>query len=180
MDTRLGSSDSPGPGLLPRRLSFVTIKHNAQPPGLCDRAKLYSGTAEKESSRKLISGAALGNLGKPIYVYSTQLAFAVEAWRKSTGPQVQRWLDAVGELEALCSLAGYAYEHPANPVPELSEEGPIFECRGIGHPLLPAARCVRNDVSLDSGCRVLIVSGSNMSGKSTLLRAVGVNVAASL
>lgn len=113
-------------------------------------------------------------IGLPL-LYTTQLAFAVEGWRKASGPQVQRWLDAVGELEAFCSLAGYAYEHPANPMPELSEEGPIFECRGIGHPLLPASRCVRNDVSLGIGCRVVIVSGSNMSGKSTLLRAVGVN-----
>jgi MutS domain V len=113
-------------------------------------------------------------IGPPL-LYTTQFALAVEAWRKATGSQVGLWLDAVGELEALCSLAGYSYEHPAYSMPELCEEGPTFVCAGMGHPLLPAARCVRNDVSLGAEQRVWIVSGSNMSGKSTLLRAVGVN-----
>jgi len=107
--------------------------------------------------------------------WSTQFACAIEAWRAVSGPGIPRWLAAVGEMEALCGLAGYAFEHPADPFPELVEERSVFDAAGIGHPLIPSSRCVRNDVTLDGDKRVLLVSGSNMSGKSTLLRAVGTN-----
>jgi hypothetical protein len=107
--------------------------------------------------------------------WGTQCALAIEHWRQTSGPAVGRWLKAVGEIEALCSLAGYAYEHPADPFPEISEGTGIFEGEGMGHPLLAEERCVRNDLRLGDPERVLIVSGSNMSGKSTLLRTVGTN-----
>jgi hypothetical protein len=113
-------------------------------------------------------------IGPPL-LWTTQLAYAIEAWRKSTGGAVRRWLEAVGEIEALCALAGYAYEHPADPFPEFAETGPCFDGEGLGHPLIPEGRCVCNDVRLASDQQVLVVSGSNMSGKSTLLRTVGTN-----
>ncbi len=113
-------------------------------------------------------------LGPPLLL-TTQLAFAVECWRKQAGPQVRRWVEAVGEMEALLALAGYAYEHPDDAFPELAEGAARFEAEGLGHPLLPAARTVRNDVRLGPEQPVLIISGSNMSGKSTLLRTVGIN-----
>ncbi len=114
-------------------------------------------------------------IGPPL-LWTIQLAFAIEAWRKKSGPSVRRWLTAVGQFEALCALAGYTYEHPGDPFPEFVEFGPMFEAEGLGHPLIPESRGVRNDVKLGLDLRVLIVSGSNMSGKSTLLRTVGVNV----
>lgn len=113
----------------------------------------------------------------PLLLWSTQLAFAVEAWRAVSGPAVPRWLAAVGEFEALCALATYAYEHPLDPFPELVEGEPLFDATAVGHPLLPRARCVTNDVRLGPDVAVLVVSGSNMSGKSTLLRTIGVNAA---
>jgi DNA mismatch repair ATPase MutS len=74
------------------------------------------------------------------------------------------------------SLAGYSYEHPRDPLPQLAEvSGGWFEAEALGHPLMPDEQCVRNDVRLGGDLRLLIVSGSNMSGKSTLLRAVGLN-----
>lgn len=89
---------------------------------------------------------------------------------------VREWIAGAGEFEALCALAGYTYEHPSDTFPELVEtSGGWFEARGLGHPLLAESRCVRNDVRLGAETRLLIVSGSNMSGKSTLLRAVGLN-----
>ena len=104
------------------------------------------------------------------------LASAIEAWRREFGPKVIAWLSAVGEYEVLSSLGAYAYEHPDDPFPTFVEDGPArFEGTGLGHPLVPADRMVRNDVSLNEQVRLLIVSGSNMSGKSTLLRTVGVN-----
>ncbi len=110
-----------------------------------------------------------------LFLWGTQFACAIETWRAASGPWIPRWLAAVGELEALCGLAGYAFEHPEDPFPDLVEEEVAFHAVGIGHPLIPESRCVRNDVRLDDGARVLLVSGSNMSGKSTLLRAVGTN-----
>jgi hypothetical protein len=107
-------------------------------------------------------------------------ALAVEAWRARHGASVGTWLAAVGQLEALCSLAGYAWEHPDDVYPSVEEGETCFEAEGLGHPLIPEARCVRNDVALGGSARVLIVSGSNMSGKSTLLRAVGTNTTLAL
>jgi MutS domain V len=115
-----------------------------------------------------------------LLLWTTQIALAIEAWRRISGPAVARWLAAIGELEALGSLAGYAYEHPADPFPEVVGDGPRFEGEGLGHPLIADAHCVRNDVRLGAPVRVLIVSGSNMSGKSTLLRTVGVNAVLAL
>src|SRR6185295_2263979 len=103
------------------------------------------------------------------------LSFAIERWRQSSGPAVARWLGAVGEFEALGSLASYSYERPQNPFPELLEGETCFEGAGLGHPLIPESRNVRTDLRLCDDLRVLIVSGSNMSGKSTLLRTVGIN-----
>jgi DNA mismatch repair ATPase MutS len=86
-----------------------------------------------------------------------------------------RWLSALGELEALSGLGAYAFENPADPYPVFEEAGPVFQAQGLAHPLLPRSRCVANDVALDAELALLVVSGSNMSGKSTLLRTVGVN-----
>ena len=108
-------------------------------------------------------------------MYSVQLAHAVERWRKAHGHAVKRWLAVVGEMEALLSLAAYSYEHPDDPFPDVATDGTSFEAENLGHPLLPNATCVRNDVTISGNTRALLVSGSNMSGKSTLLRAVGIN-----
>ena len=110
--------------------------------------------------------------------WALHLASAIESWRREFGPKVIAWLSAVAEYEALSSLAAYAYEHPDDPFPVFVEDGgpARFEGASLGHPLVPAARMVRNDVFLTPQTRLLIVSGSNMSGKSTLLRTVGVNV----
>ena len=88
------------------------------------------------------------------------------------------WIDVAGEIEALLSLATYSFEHPGDPFPEFTDQSDsqaLFAGEDLGHPLIPAAQSVSNSVRLDAGTRVLLVSGSNMSGKSTLLRTVGIN-----
>ena len=110
-----------------------------------------------------------------LLLWTTQLALAIDAWRRASGAAVPRWLAAVGEIEALCSLASHSYEHPADPFPEILAAGPRYEATGLAHPLLPEARAVRNDLALSDDLRLLVVSGSNMSGKSTWLRTVGTN-----
>jgi hypothetical protein len=110
-------------------------------------------------------------------LWTPHMAIRVEDWRRHSGTAVRRWLNAAGDLEALCSLASHAFEHPADPFPEFTEEAPYLEAEAIGHPLLYDDRVVRNDVRLGGDLRLLIVSGSNMSGKSTMLRTLGVNAA---
>jgi hypothetical protein len=115
------------------------------------------------------------------YVFwGTQLAFAIEAWRKQCGAAIGQWLSTVGEFEALCALAGYAYEHPTDPFPEIVTQENVFQGENLRHPLLPIARCVANDVHFGCEPQFLVVSGSNMSGKSTLLRTVGINTVLAL
>ena len=109
-------------------------------------------------------------------MYSTQVAFAAERWQQAYGLATRTWLSAVGEIEALLSFANYSFEHPADPLPELVRGPASFEGERIGHPLIAAATCIRNDISIRGETRVLLLSGSNMSGKSTQLRAVGLNV----
>jgi DNA mismatch repair ATPase MutS len=108
-------------------------------------------------------------------MYSVQVAFAAEQWRHAHGHAVRPWLRVIGEIEALICLATYSYEHPDDPFPEFVQCAVCFDATDLGHPLVPETKCVRNDVRLSDGKRVFLVSGSNMSGKSTLLRTVGIN-----
>lgn len=124
------------------------------------------------------SDGVLAKMAELPFLYSVQVGMAAEAWRRRWGRKLRRWAEITGEVEALLSLAAYAYEHPADPFPEFvpAEHGMgFFAGEELGHPLIAQAVSVRNSVRLDVGTRVLLVSGSNMSGKSTLLRVVGVN-----
>ncbi|HEX4007597.1 MAG TPA: mismatch repair protein [Acidobacteriaceae bacterium] len=107
--------------------------------------------------------------------FVAQVAFAAESWRRKFGPSIRGWLAVVGEMEALAALSAYAYEHPAAAFPEFVEAAPCFDAEGFAHPLLPESRVVRNDLRLDGSLRLMIVSGPNMAGKSTFVRAVGIN-----
>jgi MutS domain V len=124
------------------------------------------------------SDSGLAKMSELPFLYSVQVGMAAEAWRRRWGAKMRRWAELTGEMEALLSLASYSYEHPADPFPEFLEaESGIgfFEGEELGHPLLATEKCVRNSVRLDAKTRVLLVSGSNMSGKSTFLRVTGIN-----
>jgi hypothetical protein len=118
-------------------------------------------------------------LASALLLFSPFLALAVERWRRVYGGRVGTWLAALAEFEATIALATYHFEHPEDPFPTIVADGarpkPVFDGTGLGHPLLPSRSMVRNDVRLTAPTQVLVVSGSNMSGKSTLLRTVGVN-----
>jgi DNA mismatch repair ATPase MutS len=107
--------------------------------------------------------------------YLAQVAMVAEAWRERYGASIRGWLAIMGEMEALAALSAYAYEHPATVFPEFVEQGPCFEAVGFAHPLLPESRAVRNDLRLDGAQRLLMISGPNMSGKSTFVRGVGIS-----
>jgi len=151
------------------------------------RARLFKPEGAPVASGEI---ARLGRLvarldwqRNPIFVpvalvlqWGAQVAMAIEQWRRVSGRRIREWIDTVGELEALCSLAAYSCEHPADVFPQLADTpGGCFEAQGLAHPLLPEAQAIRNDVQLGGEIRLWIVSGSNMSGKSTLLRTIGIN-----
>jgi hypothetical protein len=108
-------------------------------------------------------------------IIRTQLSFAIEQWKNDYGPQLKGWLAAWGEFEALVAISGYAWEHPEDAFPEFVDGPPRFDAVDLGHPLLPESTCVRNNVTLDAANRFYVISGSNMAGKSTLLRSIGLN-----
>jgi hypothetical protein len=116
----------------------------------------------------------------PLLLWTTQLAMAIEAWRAVSGAGIAGWVSAVGEMEALSSLACYAYEHPSDPFPAISEHEIFFEAVAMAHPLIPEERAIPNDLRLSAAMRLIVISGSNMSGKSTLLRTTGVNTVLAL
>jgi MutS domain V len=111
----------------------------------------------------------------PVIFYRLQFVFASERWRRRFGLSLRVWLETVGDLEALAALGGYTYEHPEDVFPEFVDQAPCFEAEGLAHPLVPSARAVSNDLRLNQDLQLMIVSGPNMAGKSTFLRAIGVN-----
>lgn len=110
-----------------------------------------------------------------VLLVRTQLCMAIERWRAQNAESLKVWIDAWAEFEALSALACYAYENPENCFPELISDDAVFAAHSLGHPLLPERTCVRNDVEFDEATRFYLISGSNMAGKSTLLRAIGIN-----
>jgi hypothetical protein len=115
-----------------------------------------------------------------LFAAGTHAAISIANWKRANAAAMKFWLDTWGEFEALNALATYAFEHPGNIYPEvLPDDAPAtFEIAGLRHPLLP--HCVPNDVELNSITRFYLISGSNMAGKSTLLRAIGVGAVLAL
>ena len=113
---------------------------------------------------------------EPFILWTPHLAIKVEDWRGTSGTAVRRWLHAAGEIEALCSLASHAFEHPADPFPEFAPRGPMARSRGASAiRCCPRTRWCATICASAARSRVMVVSGSNMSGKSTLLRTLGIN-----
>lgn len=115
-----------------------------------------------------------------LFLWDVHVLASLERWKARSGSHVRAWLEALGTLEALAALATLRADHSDWCFPEVEgkgdgkdEAGPRLTARGLGHPLLPQDRCVPNDVEVGPAGSFLFVTGSNMSGKSTLLRAVG-------
>ena len=149
LQTRLGSAERGAPVMLRRfsRLAGMVI-----PPGTV----LY-----------LPLQAAL--------MWDIHVLMAMERWRSEGGHNARRWLETLGEAEALSALAGLRHDHPDWVFPDVDPARDAFRATQLGHPLLPDGIRVRNDVVAGPPGTFLLVTGSNMSGKSTLLRAIGVN-----
>lgn len=107
--------------------------------------------------------------------FQLQQIVRIERWKERYGKQVIGWLSVVGELDALCSLATFAYNHPEYTYPAIADKPFRFQARNMGHPLMPPAQCVKNDALIPSRPYFLIITGANMAGKSTYLRTIGTN-----
>ncbi len=103
------------------------------------------------------------------------LPYRIDRWRASYGDKVAEWMDAIASLEAITSISGFSYEENGC-LPEITDEKVLLTATQLGHPLIPGSECRLNDVSLTAEQPLILISGSNMSGKSTLLRAIGANL----
>jgi DNA mismatch repair ATPase MutS len=129
---------------------------------------------------ELRSSGMVAVLANAFLLWDVFCAAALLAWRARSGASVRRWIEAMAELDALAALAAFAHEHPSWAFPEITKGELCFVAEGLGHPLIAPARRVDNDVSLRGPGSALMITGSNMSGKSTLLRAIGVNAVLAL
>ncbi|MCA1560974.1 MAG: DNA mismatch repair protein [Acidobacteria bacterium] len=157
------------------------------PPGVLATLQLRlsaDGASAPQCMRQLnrILGFAELRTGAAIFHFPIQaftlwdfhVLFALERWRRAAGRHVREWLDALAELDGLSALGGARYDNPSWCVPQIVE-APRFVATAMGHPLIPDGRRVPNDVELGPPGTLLLITGSNMSGKSTLLRAIGLN-----
>lgn len=110
-----------------------------------------------------------------LLVWDLHVLHLLERWQRDAGPRVRGWLAALGRFEALSALAGLRFDHPDWAFPVVIKEADRFDAKELGHPLIADDRRVTNDVTVGPPGTFLLVTGSNMSGKSTLLRAIGVN-----
>ncbi|HEV7238251.1 MAG TPA: DNA mismatch repair protein MutS [Thermoanaerobaculia bacterium] len=143
------------------------------------RGSDFPASREIEKLRRLVAllDARRNQFFAPFAVlllWTAHVAMSIERWRTRSGSRIGEWIESVAEIEALDSLASFAFEHPSYAMPEIVAPGPHFDARELGHPLIPADRRVANSVKLDETLRLLVVSGSNMSGKSTMMRSVGI------
>lgn len=113
-------------------------------------------------------------------LWDIQYLYRLERWRQTHGPDLSRWFEALGELEALNSLAGFSFAHPGYTTPDIVDDEFILDFTSAAHPLLPPDRSIANSLKMAGSGKTILITGSNMSGKSTFLRTIGANVVLAL
>ncbi len=111
-----------------------------------------------------------------IFLWDYHCMVLLERWKEQSGHNIGKWLDAVGRFDELISLANVRYDNPEWCIPQITNKKHFFSAKGMGHPLLPKGSRICNDLDINGFGNVLLITGSNMSGKSTLLRTVGLNL----
>ena len=183
---RVFNAVSTSPGAFARLRPTLTLIENAQveAPLLVQLGQVL-GKGERSASQQMrrfervLGWFELRHNGmiypfiNVLLMWDVQCVVALEKWQRDSGKALSPWLQALGEWEALSSLAGFAHDNPDFNFPEIVAERSVFEATALGHPLIAARQRVSNDVLLAGAGSALLVTGSNMSGKSTLLRAMG-------
>ncbi|MCK7558129.1 hypothetical protein MKQ70_25230 [Chitinophaga sedimenti] len=146
-------------------------KHTADEADVALRQLARTGNLLDQRLNVLI--AVVVNL---LFLYDIHCAFALENWKERYKLRMPSWLEVIARLESLNSFATFAYNHPSYIYPHVEDGAATVSGTAIGHPLIPASECVTNEVKIGEGAQFLIITGSNMSGKSTFLRSVGVNL----
>ncbi len=132
--------------------------------------QLSSLLHQMESVQNLL-GALIFN---SLFIYHIHVLLALEKWKMRYAAHIKTWIEGTGEMEALSSLAHFAYNNPDFVFPEITDTVQL-NMKALGHPLIPAAKRVCNDIQFEKPGFV-ILTGSNMSGKSTFLRTLGINL----
>ncbi len=124
-----------------------------------------------DSNLNLIVATLLNGL----FMFNIHLLFAVEAWRRRYSGLIPKWFEVLAEFDALSGLAAFSFNNPGFVFPEAVEGEFLFTAEQIGHPLIAKADCVRNNIDIRGWKQFCIITGANMSGKSTFLRTIGTN-----
>lgn len=111
-----------------------------------------------------------------VFFWDFHQIIRLEKWKSKNHENIGKWFQSVGEIEAISSLANFSFNNPNFSFPEISENNFAFEAKELGHPLIKTSQRICNDIEIDQTSKILLVTGSNMSGKSTFLRTVGVNI----
>lgn len=114
-----------------------------------------------------------------LFLYDLQCVFRLEQWRKENRNHLFNWIDALYETEVIASMGTFSFNHPHFVFPIIQNDR-VFEARNLGHPLLHEKERITNDFTMDEDRSIHIITGANMAGKSTFLRAIGVNVVLAL
>ena len=111
----------------------------------------------------------------PLFLWNIRYSLKIERWMKENAAHALEWFDVLAETDALISLATFTLNHPDYTFPTINEGDFCLEGTDIGHPLIPADKCVKNDLIIVRKPYFMIITGANMAGKSTYLRTIGVN-----
>ncbi len=110
-----------------------------------------------------------------LFLWDIRCVIRLRKWREAVKKDLPFWIDQIGKIDGLISLANHAYNNPDYAYPVISDSGPVFKAEGLGHPLLDRQKRITNDITMEKG-QVFIITGANMAGKSTFLRSVAVNI----
>lgn len=110
-----------------------------------------------------------------LFFWELRQIMRIETWKEQYASELSHWLEAIGEMDAYCSLATFAYNHPGYTYPQITAAPFDLQAHTMGHPLMRRDKCVRNDINIEKRPFFIIITGANMAGKSTYLRTVGVN-----
>ncbi|EAY25783.1 MutS-related protein [Microscilla marina] len=146
------------------------------------------GTASEKISKLASILASLDQRQNLLFIFVANFFFLwdvvwtarLEKWRQTTRREIVGWLKAINQMEALNSIAGYAYANPAHQMPTISDKDYIIDTINLGHPLINAKERITNTMKLEGLGNSMVITGSNMSGKTTFERTVGVNIVLAL